>query len=654
MCYTGPEMSMSNKKTLSKASILALAGVILLSVCLPLTAAEQAELFEAAVPIILGEEALRERLPPPEKTTALVLSGGSARAFAHIGILKYLEERSIIPDLIVSNSMGSIVGLLYAAGLSPFQIEQLVSQTDIASLFSLSLPTGGGVLDVSAFTDMLYHYLGDLELSELEIPILVVCEDLRSRRPVYLADGDFYEVMEASFALPVYFDPVDIGQFRLIDGGITNLLHLEAAYPFARRVITSTTFYDNPELNLSNPLTILNVSMDIGKRREGVKDLLEYDPILIRCDVEDFSFMDFASLEEIAARGYRSAQESLWRLEGIPKRAIPQGILDFRRQFDLEFEKKLTALESRGSIPPRESRTSVSFQTVSTGRPADATPFYDDLYASMGYGLQTRDLDVNISLGLSLDTRAFSSLLPALGVEASYLTGERTRLSVASRFFLKPDQTHLLESTVSLQARRLLTIEPFGLSLQGGIWLRGFDGFQQPVTSRAALSLGLSTLSGLYGTSASLEAGFRYEGWQQSVLFARTDSRLRLARQLQLGFKGSAALPVFGSDEVLYFPCELYRSSEVEGIRDLYAGIEVGLDLLLPAFSFTTSEVLLFRDLILGPYGTLFYDTSLSWSAGLHAGITVSLIGVESTRVDLYSGYDSESGSVTGGVILGF
>ena len=92
------------------------------------------------IPVTYGDEGFRERIL--ERTggdrdpVGLVLTGGSARALAHIGVLQYLEENGIVPDFIVSNSMGSIIALLYAAGLSPADISELLMSADLSDLFN--------------------------------------------------------------------------------------------------------------------------------------------------------------------------------------------------------------------------------------------------------------------------------------------------------------------------------------------------------------------------------------------------------------------------------------------------------------------------------------------------------------------------------------
>lgn len=270
------------------------------------------ELLLATSPVTYGEEGFMARIAQrtggSRAPIGLVLSGGSARAFAHIGVLRRLEELGVVPDFIVANSMGSIVGLLYAAGLSPDQIYELVAGTEIAALFEPSLPLRGGILDPRRFSDLVELYVGNPRLEELPIPILVACEDLITKREIRLAAGELRAVLEASYALPVYFPPVPYEGHLLVDGGITNLVPLGTAMEYSPYVVVSSTFYDAKGLNLRNPLVILNTSIDIGKRRAGVADLQEYpDALWIRCSVESFSFMSFDRLAELEREGYRSA-----------------------------------------------------------------------------------------------------------------------------------------------------------------------------------------------------------------------------------------------------------------------------------------------------------------------------------------------------------
>ena len=304
-------------------------------------------LLLSGVPVIYGEESFKRRIEErtggDRQPIGLVLTGGSARALAHIGVLMYLEENNIVPDFIISNSMGSIIAMLYSAGLSPSQILQIFKSIDLNSLFDFTIPIGSGFMDTIRFESLVSKYLGeDIKLEELQIPVMIICEDLVSKRQIQICEGDFYTVFTASYALPVYFSSVLYKEHRLVDGGIANIAPVSVAYNYSDTVIVSTTFYNNKNINLSNPITGLNTAVDIGKRREGVKEILDHPEVIwVRCNVEDFSFMEFSSVEEMAEHGYESAKEK--EEEILPLSALSDGVdnemLKLRDQYDVIIEK---------------------------------------------------------------------------------------------------------------------------------------------------------------------------------------------------------------------------------------------------------------------------------------------------------------------------
>ena len=205
---------------------LALLAAVLAASVFPSDAAiADTGLLISDIPVTYGDEGFRERIL--ERTggdrdpVGLVLTGGSARALAHIGVLQYLEENGIVPDFIVSNSMGSIIALLYAAGLSPADISELLMAADLSDLFSFTLPLEGGILLPSGFEALVGSVLGkDLRLEDLSIPVMVVCSDLVTKRDIRITEGDFTTVLLASFALPFYFPPQEYRGHILIDGGV--------------------------------------------------------------------------------------------------------------------------------------------------------------------------------------------------------------------------------------------------------------------------------------------------------------------------------------------------------------------------------------------------------------------------------------------------
>jgi len=207
--------------------------------------------------------------------------------------------------------MGAIVALLYATGMAPADIESIISTTPMSELFGTKLPFGGGILNSYRLMDVLHDLFGDIRIEDLPIPVLIVCEDLVSKRQVWITEGDFYAVMRAAFSLPVYFDPVPFESFILVDGGTINLVPVDVLASLTDRMIVAGTFYRPDRPNYRNPLTILNLNFSIAKERSAVAMIEKYDPPVIRCDVEDLSFMDYEKIDLIVRRGYESADREI-------------------------------------------------------------------------------------------------------------------------------------------------------------------------------------------------------------------------------------------------------------------------------------------------------------------------------------------------------
>lgn len=285
---------------------------------------EGVEEFEAKIQKI-REEKGREPL-------GLVLCGGSARAFCHVGVLKAMEQNDVVPDFIVANSMGSVIGMLYAYGFSPDKIEEIISQININSYFEPVFPVHGGVLSVRKFEALINQLLGEGEhrIEDCEIPVLLLTEDLYTKRQIWHSSGDFARIMDASFAMSVFMEPVNYTlecgenagtQVKLVDSGAIDIAGLKAAYSFSDNIIISTAFYDS-ELNYNNPIVVINRTMSIGKERIAIKDILDYEPVLIRNDVEHFSFMDFQKAEEITLAGYDTACFMMEQITDCPHNTV--------------------------------------------------------------------------------------------------------------------------------------------------------------------------------------------------------------------------------------------------------------------------------------------------------------------------------------------
>ena len=293
--------------------------------------------------------------------TCLVLSGGGARGFAHVGVLKVLEENRVRIDCIAGTSMGAIVGGLYASGMSAAQLEQLVLTLDWEAMFSerpprqelslrrkeedlrfplpfevgmrdwkLGLPRGAFAtsrleLELKRLTAQLPE---DIAFDRLAIPFRAVATDLESGASKVFDHGPLRTAMRASMSVPGAFAPIEVDGRLYGDGGLVKNLPVDLARGMgATRVIAvniGTPLAPRSELNsfvgvtrqMINILTEQNV-------REQVARLREDEDLLISPDLGDIGATDFARGAEAIRLGREAAGRATKRLASFANPTTP-------------------------------------------------------------------------------------------------------------------------------------------------------------------------------------------------------------------------------------------------------------------------------------------------------------------------------------------
>jgi len=168
---------------------------------------------------------------------ALVLSGGGARGFAHVGVLQVVERLQLPIDLVVGVSMGSIVGAGFAAGVPPEQMCELAGQMSVQRVFR-PRPGRLGLVDPVGMRDALGSLFGAMRIEDLGRPLAIVSSSLVTGRPVVIREGLVVDALLASCAIPLIFPPVSREDDHLLDGGLIEALPTEVAQALgARRVI---------------------------------------------------------------------------------------------------------------------------------------------------------------------------------------------------------------------------------------------------------------------------------------------------------------------------------------------------------------------------------------------------------------------------------
>ncbi|MDE1982501.1 MAG: patatin-like phospholipase RssA [Betaproteobacteria bacterium] len=152
----------------------------------------------------------------------LALGGGSARGWAHVGVIRALEEAGIRPDLVCGTSVGAMVGAAYAAGeLDRFEQWLLdMSLRDVFSFMDVSL--NGGMLKGDRLMEFFRTTFVDHPIEGLKMPFAAVATSLQTGAEVWLREGSTVDAVRASIALPLLFTPVQRDGVFLVDGGLVN------------------------------------------------------------------------------------------------------------------------------------------------------------------------------------------------------------------------------------------------------------------------------------------------------------------------------------------------------------------------------------------------------------------------------------------------
>ena len=168
------------------------------------------------------------------KDFTLVLGGGASKGYAHIGILKVLEQHNILPNLIIGTSMGALVGGLYASGKTAQQLEQLAMKVNSLGSFSLfSTLFKDSLLSISKIKRILKKEIGETTHDDCKIKFVSVATQLNTGKEKHFSSGNLFNSIMASIAVPGILPSVKIDNDIYCDGGVLNNLPEDVAKQLA-------------------------------------------------------------------------------------------------------------------------------------------------------------------------------------------------------------------------------------------------------------------------------------------------------------------------------------------------------------------------------------------------------------------------------------
>ena len=168
-------------------------------------------------------------VPTNTYSTGLALGSGSARGWAHIGVIQALAKAGIQIDYVAGTSIGAVVGAVYASG-NIESLEDVVLQLDwkqIVYFFDVVFPKSG-LIDGNKIADFIRSHVKERNIEDLPLPFCVVSTDLATGAEVVIREGDIIEAVRASISVPGIFTPVRKGDMVLVDGGLVNPIPVSA------------------------------------------------------------------------------------------------------------------------------------------------------------------------------------------------------------------------------------------------------------------------------------------------------------------------------------------------------------------------------------------------------------------------------------------
>jgi NTE family protein len=242
------------------------------------------------------------------KKVGVVLSGDGARSFAHLGLLKVLEEEGIKPCAISGVSGGALVGALYAAGISSLDILELGKANSLFGFSGLSLKKEG-FFSMESIRKLIIENIPHNSFEKLKIRLFVNATDFNHNKVIFFSEGKLMDCLIASASVPVLFNPVEYENSLLVDGGLLNNFPVEPLLDICDYIIGShvNKLEDLKEGN--NKLTkiaILERSFHMAIA-SNVYLRARHCNLLLEPGMDDFGLFDMKNVDTIFEIGYKHA-----------------------------------------------------------------------------------------------------------------------------------------------------------------------------------------------------------------------------------------------------------------------------------------------------------------------------------------------------------
>ena len=264
-------------------------------------------------------------VPKPKIRIGIALGGGAAKGFAHIGVIKMFEANGLQIEYVAGTSAGSVVGAMYASGMNSFQLQQAALALTEDQLRDISLFSGGVVRGLK-----LQNYINSMvqqkPIESMKIPLAIVATKLETGDRTVFARGNTGQAVRASSSIPGVFEPVSIGQWHYVDGGIVSPVPVDAARALGADLVIAVDISSKASgKNPNGMMGIVSQSISIMGQKLGEQELARAD-VIIRPRVASIGPAEFEQRHQAIIEGEKAALAALpqirARIEQLQKAKI--------------------------------------------------------------------------------------------------------------------------------------------------------------------------------------------------------------------------------------------------------------------------------------------------------------------------------------------
>jgi len=240
----------------------------------------------------------------------IALSGGGVRGFAHLGILKALNEHDIYPDIISGASAGALAGLFYADGYTPQESYDIFYDTSLFKFTEVSVPKKG-FLSINKISKILKKHIRAKKFEDLKIPLYIAASNLNDGEIEYFHKGEIIDKVIASASIPILFKPTIINKKTFVDGGVFDNLPTEPIKDQCKKLIASHVNPIGKEENLDSILQIAQRTFHLIVGSKVSEKSVESDLFIEPEELRGINILDIDKGPDIFKIGYETTMKLL-------------------------------------------------------------------------------------------------------------------------------------------------------------------------------------------------------------------------------------------------------------------------------------------------------------------------------------------------------